>query len=306
LLVYEQSLWIADGNKLHSVTSTAQVDAVSLTLDPGEEIMALGVDPVTGLMMIGVRNVTTSSPPSTDIPAKNSIYLFDGFSSKARRKIPVQGTPFSFTTVGGVVMVGLDNTIGIWNGSGVSFLRRLSALTSIPTKQLTAVVNNIFFVADGKKVLAYGDVMNGKRVWFPIYTSTTTINSIFQQSRGVLGINSDSSSVKYISIQDTTFGAATGTIATNNINFERPVEIRRMRVYTTGITTTAGIGSVSVTDENNASYTPTQNKFVVASGTKYVFDFDFNYRLQTLQPNITLDTQAFGINKILIYYDVSE
>lgn len=308
LIVFEQSLWVGDGNKLHSITAGAVVDAVSLTLPLGEEIMCLGIDPVTGLMMIGVRNVSTSSPPSTDVPAKNYIYLFDGFSSKARRKIPVWGTPFSFTGVAGDVFVGMDNAIGQWNGNGVTFKRRLGA-TSIPHKHRVCTVGNFLIVADGLNLLAFGDIQNEKRVWFPLFKNNATsdsINVVWQQSRGVIGFSYASSTVKFIDLFDTALGAGSGIFYTNNINFERPVDIRRIRVFTTGITTTAGIGGVSIIDENQITTSPTVSTFVVASGTRYVFDFDFNYKLQIMQPKVTIDTQVFGITKVIIYYDVVE
>jgi hypothetical protein len=311
LLVYQNQLWIGNGSHLPNMDTSGNANNdASWTLDINEIITALGIDPQTGLMMVSVTTTTLgASGGSATTPRRNYIYLYDGYSAKPRRKIPVQGSIYSFTPYAGQVMVGIDNSIGIWNGNGVTFLRRLSSVNNLPYKHRCAVINNIFMVADGTQILAYGDIINGKKAWFPLYKNTENSNSlniIFQQSISLVGLSYDSSTVKFINLFDTSLGAGTGIFYTNNINFERPVVINRVRVVTTGITTTAGIGGVSIVDENENTYSPTQNKFVVSSGTKYVFDFDMNYKLQTLQPKITLDTQSFGVVKIVIYYTVAE
>lgn len=92
------------------------------------------------------------------------------------------------------------------------------------------------------------------------------------------------------------------------INMERPINVRRVRVFTTGITTTAGIGGVGLIDELGVTTTPAVSTFVVAASQspKRVFDFDFNKQLQALQLKLTLATQAFAITRVVIYYDVIE
>lgn len=311
-LVFEGSFWVGDANILRSAT-TRVLAGIILTLNTNERIQCLAIEPATGLMMVGVR---TTSGNNDTFSNQSFVYLYDGYSSKARRKIPVDGRIASFRNVGGQVFVGMDNTIGVWNGNGVTFLRRLANVGQntglLPYKNHITSFQNTLLVCDGQYILAYGDIGNGKKVWWPFYKHPTTIAAIFfiGNQSGTTPINpliavNDGSTLLYIRPMDVTTGA-TGAFYTNNINFQRPVDIRRIRVFTTGVTTTAGIGSVSVIDDNNVTYSPTQNKFVVASGTKYVFDFDFNYKLQTLQPLLTIDTQAFGITKVVIYYDVAE
>ena len=311
LLVYQNQLWIGNGAHLPNMnTSGTANDDASWVLDINESITALGIDPGTGLMMVGVKAIVQGSISSV-LPAKNFIYLYDGYSAQARRKIPVQGTVYSFTTVGGQVFVGIDNSIGIWNGNGITFLRRLSVGT-IPWKHRVAANNNYLLVADGKQLLAYGDIQNGKKAWFPLYKNTSTSDSldvVFQQASGIIGTSYDGSHINFIDLFDTNNGAGSGVFYTNNINFERPVFIRGFRVFTTGISSadaSSGLGGVALVDEKGATYTPTQTKFKVASGTQYVFDFPMEKKLQTLQPVITLDTAVFGIVRIIVYYDPAE
>lgn len=314
LLVYEQNLWVGDQNVLRSAIDRSTL-GVTLTLNKNERIQCLAIDPNTGLMMIGVRTVSGNNDTFS---GQSFIYLYNGIASKATRKIAVDGRISSFKPVGGQVFVGMNNTIGVWNGNGITFMRRLynvsDSTSDIPYKNKMTSFQNTLLVVDGQYILAYGDISNGKKAWWPFYKHSTNIASIFFignvnnastiPESPLIAVN-DSSNLFYVRPMDTTT-AATGVFYTNNINFERPVNIRGMRVFTTGITTTAGIGGVSLIDENNTTYTPEVNKFVVASGTRYVFDFTMEKKLQTLQPKLTIDTQAFGIVRVIIYYDVAE
>lgn len=314
MLVFQKTMWIGNGIHLANMDSSGNANNdASWVLDPNEEIMALGIDPGTGLMLVSVRSV--SSGTNGNIPAKNYVYFYDGYSAQSRRKVPVQGTVFSFTTVAGQVIVGIDNSIGIWNGNGVTFLRRLSSTSSIPYKHRCAAINNHFMVADGGSILGYGDIQNGKKAWFPIYKNVANGNSIdvvFQQNMGTVGTSYDGSAVKFFNLFDEGNGGGAGVFYTNNINFERPVNIHRVRVFTDGITSSGGgstgIGNVALIDQKSVTYQAAQPKFKVASGTQYVFDFDFGgLQLQTLQPVITFDTQqAFGLIRMVIYYDPAE
>jgi hypothetical protein len=319
LLVFEGFMWIADANKLHSVDSSFTIALSVLTLNSNERIVSLGIDPFTGLMMIGVRTIYSTSD---DLAGRNYVYLYDGYSSKARRKIVVDGTIWGSHPVGGQLYVGMNNTIGQWNGNGVTFLRRLAntpqGTNTLPNKmRLSSYQNTLLVVDNNNTVLAYGDVVGGRKAWIPLYYVTAgakNINLIYNLgndtstsiplSPWIMATGGSQVAVVIKPLDTTAIG--TGVAYTSNVNFERPVNVRRMRVFTTGITTTAGIGDVSITDENGVEHKPTVHTFVVSSGTKYVFDFDFNQQLSTMQPKIQLDTQAFGLIRLIIYYDVVE
>lgn len=318
LQVFEGSLWIGDGPNLWSATNRT-TEGTNLTFNSNERIQALAIDPGTGLLMIGVRTVAGNNDT---VSSKSYVYLHDGFSAKARRKIPVDGRLLCFRNVGGQVFVMMDNFVGAWNGNGVTFMRRLynstRSASNLPFKARVTSFQNTLLVADGQYVLAYGDIGNGKKVWWPFYKHTATINALFfigNVNDGsvvplspLIAVN-DGITLSYIRPMDTTT-VATGVFYTNNINFQRPVRITDVRVFTTGITTTAagGIGNVQLIDEKNATYTPAVSKFIVAAtnSPQYVFDFHFDKPVQTVQPVFTLDTQAFGIVRIVIYYDPVE
>lgn len=323
LLVYENFLWIADGNKLHNVNEAGTVSADALVLGVNERINALGIDPGSGLMMLGVTTILDSS---NAFSSANYIMLFDGYSAYVRRKIPVGGVVTSFTNVGGQVFVGMDNTVNYWNGAGVTFLRRMGADgtgdADMLFKSKVTAFQNTLCVVDGQHILAYGDIMNGQKVWYPLYKNQVdSANLGFIAFSGnvegsaspsltspLILVNFNTTVVRLVSPLNTST-AGTGIFYSPYINFERPVFVRRVRIFTTGITTTAGLGSIGLIDETGTTRTPTVSTFVVTAGQspRRVFDFDYaGLKVHTAQLKVGIDTQAYGFIRAVIYYDVAE
>jgi hypothetical protein len=320
LLVYQASLWIGDGKhlaNLQSDESTFNADA-SWVLNGNEKIVALGIDPLTGLMMVSVEN---SYNPTDSIQQKGIIYLYDGISSKPSRKILVDDLITAFYNIGGQVFVGTGSgTIGAWNGNGITYLRKLATngtflKADLPYKHHFSNTRNILHIVDGDDVLSYGEVIAGKKAFF--YTGYNSINSnnidiIFPAGSNKLGVAAHSSQFETFDFGSTAAGL--GILYFNNIYFPRPIFIRRVRVITTNITTTGGggIGGFTFFDEN--SLFPTQIGFIVPSlgatstgSPQNDFDFDYgSFKCQAVQPRLTFSGQGFGVIRIIIYYDVAE
>ncbi len=315
LLNFESLLWLANGNVLNTIDSSGTIALGVLTLNSNELIYSLGIDPGTGLMMIGVQ---TTVNYSDTLSSQFFIYLYGAFEAKPRRKVVVEDVPLGFHTVQGTVFIGYGQRIGYWNGSGISFLRKLTNVSllgaQLPYKHHLSSLGNIFFVVDGTFVLGYGDIINGKKAWFPYYTNTQNSNKVGAISNlggGQIGIALDTDKFYYSDILGTT--SAAGSLYTNNVNFARPVFIRQVRVFTTGITQTSafGIGGVAVFNESGIAFQNTSplGSFTntVAGSTRYVFDFDYEgLKVQTMNLRANIDTQAFGVIRIVVYYDVAE
>lgn len=319
LLIYQNFLWIGDANKLHTISSSGTAAAAVLTLDSNERVQCLGVDPGTGLMLIGV-NASYVVNDATSF--RSYIYQYDGYSSKPRRKIPIEGMINSIYVSGGSVYVTVDNVVNVWNGNGLTFLRRLTNIppvsTYLPSKARITSCQDTLLVADGNQILAYGNVANGKKVWYPVYTGPTAPDLVFHISyignnTNVSGYTSPIISVNYGLTKLTfleplsTASTGTGILYGTKINLERPINMFEMEVFTTGITTTAGIGEIALIDEEGNTVKPTVSSFVVGTGTIQRFQFNFGGRkFRSLQPKITMGTQSFGIIRLVMYYDVAE
>ncbi len=122
MLVYQSFLNVADANKINTIDSSGTVALAAITFNPNELIYALGIDPATGLMMISVQTVVNISDT---LSTQFFVYLWDGISSKATRKIPVDDLITGFHNVEGIVYCGSGTILGQWNGNGVTFLRKL-------------------------------------------------------------------------------------------------------------------------------------------------------------------------------------
>lgn len=313
LLIYQSFMWIGDGNLMHNLDTSETANSAVLTLNTNEIICALGVDPLTGLMMI---SVSTSADNSDVVPSTKIVYLWDGISSKPIRKILVDDLVTAFFNLEGTVYVGAGQTLGQWNGNGVTFLRKFQNVTLLNTdlayKHHFTNTRNILHVVDGQKLLSYGAVISGKKGFF--YTATPLTGSnhlsiVYPRGSNRVAIAYATTTVVSFDFSSTASSGVGGVMYFNNTYMPRPTFIRRMRIITTGITTTGGIGGQAIFDEKNGFYqTATTNfKVIAAASPKYVFDFDYtNLKLQGLQPRITMDTQGFGIVRVIIYYDIAE
>lgn len=318
LLEYQQNLWVGDGKHLASLQSdeaTWNADA-AWVLGGNEKIVALGIDPATGLMMVSVQ---TAYNPTDSLQQRGIIYLYDGIASKPIRKIIVDDLVTAFYNIEGNVYVGMGSgTIGVWNGNGVTFLRKLNIngtflKTDLPYKHHFANIRNILMVVDGTNVLGYGAVVADKRGFFYIGANTINSNNIGVLTRAgsnKLGLGFASNKFETYDIASIAANSAGAHLYFNNIYFPRPVFIRRMRIVTTGITQTNafGIGSVHFIDEKNHTYGFDVTTFIVPTGQTF-YDFDFDYtsaKVMGIQPQIQLDTQGFGIVRVYIYYDIAE
>jgi len=327
LLTYNTNLWIADGSQLHNIipntaqisTNCACVNQSVFSLELNVTIYALAIDPLTGLMMISFQDVVNQGDV---VSTQAYIGLYDGYSTGLRRKIPVDDLVTAFKNVGGQVYCMFGPKFGVWNGNGITFLRKLNNVTTnspstLIYKSRMANVGNILLIADGPTVLAYGDVIGGKpKGWFNVGFSLGAVDKI--TSLCPLGNNKFAlfnfatfASIYNLRVYDLSSTAGTSyTLNFNNIYFPRPIFVRRMRVITTGIAHTGLTDiTINITDEKgNTLPISTANRVVsVPAGTTYVIDFDFSSgKCQAIQPAISASNGAWGLVRVIIYYDIAE
>jgi hypothetical protein len=317
MLVYQGKLYVADKNNLNTIDSSGNIVIGVLALNSNEIIYALGIDPYTGLMMISVQTTVNISDTLT---SQFFIYLYDGISSKALRKIPVDDLVTGFLNVEGTVYCGSGIVLGQWNGNGVSFLRRLQnagfAQADLMYKHHMAKINRILHVADGKNILSYGTVIAGKPKAF-FYTANIQNSS---HADLVCPLGGSDGNVQLAvaggthSMQQwdfTSTSAGTGYMPFAWIWFPRPVYIRRIRIITTGFTTNlGGIGNNYFITDKQKTIQCAQPTFIITAtaSPQYVFDFDYttNIAINGMQPITQLDTQSCGLIRMHIYYDIAE
>lgn len=311
LLPYEQHLWIGDGNLLKKMTSGGTVTTM-VTFDTNEKIVALGIDQNTGLMLISVQ---TAYNPTGTIKNRGFVYLYNGYNSKPSRKVICDDLVTAFYPVGAITFVGHGQTLGVWNGSGVSFLRKLTSVTltqeDLPYKHHFANIGSTLFVVDGLFILAYGNIMQGqpKAFWNVLknIVNNNKLGAIANVGNNKLSYAFATDKLYTVDISSSSAGS--GLFVTPKIVFPKTVFIRKVRVVTTGITTTAGLGSCRIIDHTDNVRSAAVSTFVVASAAspRYTFDFEYGgFKTDTLQVRGVLDTQGFGITHFIVYWDPAE
>jgi len=314
LLVYEDRLWIADKEKLHNFDGTDPTVG-KLVFDTFASITAMGIDPGSGYMLIATHSTGGSNASAT----KNGlakIYIYDGFSDKPLRAIIVDGMVTAFYTLGGQTYVFYGNKMGYWNGSGITFLRQLdvnwSSSTLVFPAHITNIDNTLYFV-DGLRVIAYGEILPGRKIFYPAFkqlTSAHTIRCITAISKDELGISySDGgSSGKFVEFSVDSV-ATSGNLAfkTNRYSFDRPVFIRS--VYIETATAVANNDSVCLVYLNDETDTDTQSNVLqnLTGGNIYHIETDsFDKKVRSVQFKFVGQGAGIGFRRFIISYDVAE
>lgn len=328
LITYNTNVWIADGSQLHNIIPGAASTSPSVcvnqnvfALDLYSTIYALGIDPATGLMMISFQTAVNQNGA---ISAEYFVGLYDGYSTGLRRKIPVDEIVTSFQNVGGTVYMGYGRRLGVWNGNGITFLRQLKNVSLatggvLPYKHHICNIANVLFVVDGGYILAYGDVVAGKKGFFYIVSnlqgSIINIQALFPMGDNKIGFSSIAGSSGEFSYIDLTSQSGTNnaqfTLYFNNIYMPRPIFVRRMRVITNGIPATSHVNIIgNISTEKGIMLpiaTANSSQTVAAGTTQYVFDFDFTQgKCQAIQPIINLEDATSTLVRVIIYYDIAE
>ena len=317
LLLYQGLMWYGNGNVLATLASDGStVVTAALTLSSKEKIVALGIDPGTGLMMISVQSVYDISDT---IPSLKIIYLYDGISAKPTRKILVDDLVCAFYNVEGTVYIGCGSYLGLWNGNGVSFLRKwlnfgVGNNTDLPFKNHFTNIRNILHVVDGHQVLSYGAVTATRPGWPEargfFYTAqplsgTNHLSIIAPAGSNRLIINYATN--KAVIFDFSSALAGLGLMRFSYTFFPRPVFIHRIRIVTTGLTGPINNGGVEFYDEKLQPRISAVDTFVVPSGSTF-YDFDFDYggtKVMGIAPQIGWG-MVTSIVRIYVYYDVAE
>ena len=321
-IVFENNGFYGDKNVLLRQTTVTDTPTAILTLSTDSVIIALGVDPGTGKMLI---STTTNLNVSNTLPSLNKILWYDGFSNKVLKVVIVEDMVLSFNSVGGIVIVTYGLNIGYLNGSGIQFLRRLNnagfVQDELPYKHHTAVIGNTFYVVDKNQILAFGEVLAGKKVWYHAWESTSgagtspDIRAIFHVGSNKLAVSFETNKFFVFTVTATTAGGRL-RFATNKYNFERPVYIRSAVIEYIDAVANAndtrnlyyssdgfaseiemaieGNTTLTLKNETGATTLLQENIIGVASKTRIA---QFRY---------FAGTTNYGVKRIIIYYDYAE
>lgn len=190
-LIYNNNAYYGDGNLLLRQSSPGGTPTVILTLAAQQTIVALGIDPGSGQMLISTVDGLNYSGALNKV---NIIQYYDGVSPQVSKQVICDDMVTSFHPVGGVLYITYGQNLGYWSGSGIKFLRTLNIQlsgTNLAYKQHLAHIDTTLYVAEGTKILAYGNIIRSKApVFYYPFTasgSLSTISAIMNLGSGLLG-----------------------------------------------------------------------------------------------------------------------
>ena len=316
-LVFENNAYYGDGNTLKRQTAAAGAPATILTLSSDKIIVALGIDPSSGLMLISTVSTWNASNTGT---GTHRVIWYDGFSNKVTKQIIVEDMVTVFHSHGGIVFVGYGTKIGYLTGSGIAFLRQLRnvslAQAQLPWKHNFASVGNNLYVVDGHQVLCFGEVLKGSKIFYYAYrnwiggsASSTVFTFLGPMGNNRIGLSEAGQFVHF----DVTSIATIDQLSflTNVIDFGGPVYLRRVQLeFINNIS--SGVISLQATTEQRSGLTLgtewgtlTNKKIHGYIGFGADDDADSQKATQ-LQLTLSFTTTSAGLRRIIVYYDPAE
>jgi len=315
-LVYEKNAYFGDGNRLLRITAAKGTPTAIITLPTEQLIVALGIDPGTGKMLI---STSSGQNPNGTIPRVNKIQWYDGRSDKVSKVIEVEDIVCSFQSVGGIVYVGYGTSIGMLTGSGIQFLRQLVNATytqvDLPYKHHMATIGRFLCFVDGTAVIGYGEIEKGRKVFFPIVVSGSSnkIQSIHDAGNNRLAFSYAAHEFRTIDMSDITpVISGGGNFFSLKYQLPRPAYVRGVRVfYKANIGTgSETIGTVSLIDDTNTTTVITTVTQDSANSQGHIISEDTAIKTTSIQiryVNVpTTLTNIHGPTKLIIHYDWAE
>lgn len=297
LIVFEKVMWIGDGQYLHNLNNTTANYNV-LELESNEVIQALGIDPGNGLMLI---SVSVGQNASTTLYKTNKVLIYDGYSNKPRRTVIVDERISAFFSVGGVTYVAYGKNLGYWNGSGITFLRKLSDVSfsssSLPTRHRMTNIDNTLYVADGQYLLAFGEIIKGQKVFYYVMNNTTDMSLITHLGQGVIGYSYTTDKFYTLATTVKTVGAE---LRSNYFNFDEAIDIKEIKIeFGDLVSNNVNPVSCQIYDNDGVSVNvPFKN---ISGGSARMLKAYYTGKpLDSFYIRINQDTGVSGIKKVLI------
>jgi hypothetical protein len=250
-IVYEDGLYIANGNALAFWDGTTSVQSRFSTVNTDDSITALGIDPGSGKMLLAVCSGQNASD-TLNLP--NRVILYDGVNNKALRVIPVEDMITSFRNVSGTLYVTYGQNLGYWTGSGIKWLRKLAVdldNTQLAYPHHVTNIGQTLYVVEKNKILAHGQIVAGaaKVFYYALQSPSGNFGIVANIGSNVLGLGYTVAKFVNFDVTSVSDIVAGGTsITTNRYRFERPVTFNSVQVQSTA-SIPASAGTLNYLDD---------------------------------------------------------
>lgn len=254
-LTFNNFAYYGDGNLLLRQSAANVAPITIMTLPTSVVIVALGIDPGSGLMLLSVIGQINLSDT---INSGARVGFYDGFSSQVSRYVPVEDMVTGFYATEGSLYASYGQNLGVWNGSGITFLRRFNIQfdnAQLMYKQhFTSIGSTLMFI-ERARVIAYGPVrQKGDNIFYPALTNT--INGSDVDLTHIANIGQNKVSMSYASAQFAIWNsigltASPQELNSNSYNFDDELWVRRARiVYNAQISNGVSPGNLVLYDQD--------------------------------------------------------
>lgn len=309
-VLFENQAFYGDGDLLLRQTDEGSTPTTILDLEDNAIITALGTDPGSGRMLIATSQAINMGDTVNKIC---KVLLYDGFSNKPIKSVPVDDQITAFYNVGGTVFVFYGNKMGYWNGAGITFLRVLSIPLSSTDLVYPAHVTNIdntIYVVEQRNILAYGEIQPGKKVFYYAQQNNNGISGSYSL---ITNVGSKKLALSFATAKFYTFdtssvsGVQTGgsVFFSNRYDFERLITFNTLIIEFDSLPPTNS-NIITALIYGDQGYLNPTNIGTVATGSadnKLIYELPYaSLVMRTLQLRLTLAT-AIGIRRITVTYN---
>ncbi len=317
-LRYQNFAYYGDGNLLKRQAAANVAPVTILTLPAGWIIVALGVDPGSGSMLISVIGQINLSDT---LNSGASVLFYNGSSSTFQRQVTVDDMVTAFPATEGALYAAYGQNLGVWNGSGITFLKHIDITFSF-TKMLykqhfTSIGSTLYFI-ENNKIMALGPIrQHGSSVFYPAFANTPSGTPT--DLSHIANVGQNKIAYSYATDQffcwDSSSVATSNTQAlyTNSYQFDNEMWIFWIRViWKNQVNNNADPGSLRILDENGvvtaanpgtSGLLDLKNTSGAASAVK---DMELAVRIKEAQLEVLTDTVNPGIKRIIVYGAVAD
>lgn len=316
-LFFENNAFYGDGNLLLRQTAVGVAPSTILTLSNQQTIIALGIDPGSGRMLIS----TIDGINTTGIRNRVSrVMYYDGFSNKVLKSVVTDAMVTAFTPVGGTLYITYGQNLGYWTGAGIKFVRALSNIDissvggqRLAYKQHTTNIATTLYVLEKDAILAYGDILPSQSQ-APYYLASPSngvyIAMICNLGSGLLGFSYLAGAADYrfytLDINSISTVGTIDPIISNKYTFDRPVTFNGVVIeYGTALPTDAsGVGVLKVrTDDQQIT---TIKSITNTASNQYTIECTYPTLYSRSLQILYLFSQQYPIRRFTVFYSPDE
>ena len=300
MLNFNKQLYVADGSILRKYDSDANTS--SLVFQQSTETQIIG----RMLVSFNINNVNNGLTNSTSF-----VGYYDGTNpTQFLKKIQVDASVTAFYSLGGTVYVVYGQNLGVWNGNGITFLRRLTSSQSysiVSNKQKITNMGQVLVILDGTNLIAYGETIPGQKVFSNLASLSGVTSNVIScvgpnQTTGtgytlIFG-NDTLNALSKITIGQTLVGS--GTFYSNDTHFPRPKFIRGMDVFLDGIPSGSTLLTFTYKDDTDTTFDCSSAKTMTTAIGLRKKRFMFECKTTSFQVICDFAASTKGLKRIIL------